>query len=135
MMDMIGKDDFDNVEKLPELDKKEDSIIVMDEPGFQELLIKMQNPVEAQKELAVQIKQFLDQQIKKEMETKGYLSDFVRRWVSDYNTILEKLQKSLYGDKSVNLHMHKITHSQIAAKIRKVTEEENIKDEKPKTDN
>jgi len=31
---------------------------------------------------------------------------------------LEKIQKALHGDKSVSLHLHKVTHSQIATKMR-----------------
>jgi len=118
-MEMIGKDEFDNAENITEPEETNKDIIRVNESTFQELLVKMQNPVEAQKELAVKIKMFLDKKIDEEMNDKGFLSDYIRRWVSEYNNILEKIQKALYGDKSVNLHMHKVTHSQIAAKIRK----------------
>lgn len=122
-MDIIGKDDFDDAEKLPLPEPEKPTAApgqkeITDEE-FQALLIKMKNPVEAQKELAVQIKTFLDHQMKKEMSEKGYLSDFTRRWVSQYNDLLEKIQKSLYGDKSVNLHLVKVSHSDIAQKVRK----------------
>ncbi len=124
MMEIINKDKFDKTEKLPEIQKKDTSIISVGEEGFNSLLTKMQNPVESQKELAVQIKQFLDQRIKSEMTDKGFLTDYTRRWVTEYNNILEKLQKSLYGDKSTNLHLHKVSHGDIAAKIRKSSNEE-----------
>lgn len=89
------------------------------ESEFNILLDQMQNPVQAQQRLAVQIKTFLDKRIKKEMNSeKGVLSDHTRRWVESYNNILEKIQKALHGDKSVNLHLHKVTHSQIASKMR-----------------
>ncbi len=85
---------------------------------FQKMLIEMQNPVQAQKRLAVQIKIFLDSRIKEELESKGILSDHTRRWVESYNGILEKIQKAIHGDKSVNLHLHKVSHSDISNKIR-----------------
>ena len=89
------------------------------EEEFKKLLEDMQDPILAQRHLAVHIKIFLDKRIKKELSTdKGILSDHTRRWVESYNNILEKLQKALYGDKSVNLHLHKVTHSQIATKMR-----------------
>ncbi len=122
-MDIIDKNEFDNIEKLPEIVEDKTSIINVGEEGFKELLVKMQNPVDAQKELAVQIKQFLDQKIANDMKKVGYLTDSTRRWVREYNNILEKLQKALYGDKSVNLHLHKVSHSQIAAQIRKSSNE------------
>ena len=120
-MEVIGKDDFDKAKKLPSVEEKP-VFTSMSPEEFNTLLIKMQNPVEAQKELAVQVKHFLDRRIDDEMVKNGYLSDFTRRWVREYNDILEKIQKALYGDKSVNLHLHKVTHSQIAAKIRKSKE-------------
>ena len=55
------------------------------------------------------------------MKTKGYLSDHTRRWVESYNKILDKIQAAIYGDKSVNLHLHKVSrgvgrlHSQVGA--------------------
>ena len=100
---------------------------VLDEPKeiteeeFKRLLEEMQDPVLAQRHLAVNIKVFLDRIIKIESASeKGILSDHTRRWVESYNNILDKIQKALYGDKSVNLHLHKVTHSQIAAKMRDV---------------
>ena len=85
---------------------------------------KFGQPIELQKELAIQIKNFLDIQIERELSEKGFLSDATRRWVSELKDILDKIQKAMYGDKSVNLHLlHKVSHSQIAMKIRKARNE------------
>ena len=117
-MDKISQEEFDKAaaispEKIADVEKG------LTENEFSELLDQMQNPVQAQQRLAVQIKTFLDKRIKKEMDSeKAILSDHTRRWVESYNNILEKIQKALHGDKSVNLHLHKVTHSQIAAKMR-----------------
>lgn len=81
-------------------------------------LLEMENPVQAQKQMAVQIKVSLERKMEEEMNSKGYLSDATRRWVESYNKILEKIQKALHGDKPANLNLNKITHSAIATKIR-----------------
>jgi hypothetical protein len=125
-MEIVDKDKFDGAKNLPKPVKKEDladsDIRELNEKEFKQMLEDMQNPVKAQQHLAVQIKNFLDQRIGKEIKEKGYLSDHTRRWVESYNSILEKIQKALYGDKSVNLHLHKVTHSQIAEQIRRYSE-------------
>lgn len=109
----------EELEEVLEEEEEEEEVYEITDQDFNKLLEKMQNPVEAQKELAVQVKDFLDKRIKSEMTKSGILSDHTRRWVEAYNNILEKLQKSLYGDKSVNLHVHKVTHSEIANRMRK----------------
>jgi len=96
----------------------DDEIKEVTEKEFNAMLEDMNNPVNAQKRLAVQIKIFLDQRIEKEYREKKFLSDSTRRWVESYNNILEKIQRALHGDKSVSLHLHKVTHSQVAAKMR-----------------
>ncbi len=116
-MDKISQKEFDKAAAIhPE--NSEEATKELSEREFDKLLEEMQNPVQAQQRLAVQIKTFLDERIKNEMKAKGVLSDHTRRWVESYNNILEKIQKALHGDKSVNLHLHKVTHSQIATKMR-----------------
>ncbi len=116
-MDEISQKEFDKAAALhPE--KIEDTTKALTESDFAKLLEEMQNPVQAQQKLAVQIKIFLDKKIKAEMDDKGSLTDHTRRWVESYNNILEKIQKALHGDKSVTLNLHKVTHSQIATKMR-----------------
>ena len=97
---------------------------------FNKLLEEMQSPLLAQQKLAVQIKNFLDNRISEEMSDRGFLSEHTRRWVESYNNILEKIQKALHGDKSVNLHLHKVSHSDISNKIRESVFQ--IKDTKKK---
>ena len=68
--------------------------------------------------MAVKVKLFLDERIKNEMEKKGVLGDNTRKWIETYTSLLEKLQRAIHGDKSLNLHVHQITHGEIAAKMR-----------------
>ena len=116
-MDEISQKQYDKAAAIRPEEIK-DKIKALTEKEFDTLLEEMKNPVQAQQDLAVKIKTFLDARIKDEMANKGVLSDHTRRWVESYNNILEKIQKALHGDKSVNLHLHKVTHSQIATKMR-----------------
>ena len=128
-MDKISQKEFDEAAAL-EPEKKESKVKKLTESEFNNLLDQMQNPVLAQQQLAVSIKNFLDERIEEEMSEKGFLSDHTRRWVESYNNILEKIQKALHGDKSVNLHLHKVSHSDISTKIRESVIQ--IKDTKKK---
>jgi len=85
---------------------------------FDELLQAMQNPVNAQKDIAVKIQLFLDKRIDDEIKQHGVLGDNTRKWIETYTSILDKLQRALHGDKTLNLHVHQITHGEIAAKMR-----------------
>lgn len=116
-MEEITEEHLNNViSMLPKVKKEESKEIT--EEDFDKMLDDMNNPVNAQKRLAVQIKIFLDKRIKDEYKEKNYLSDSTRRWVESYNNILEKIQRALHGDKSINLHLHKVTHGQVALKMR-----------------
>lgn len=88
------------------------------ETDFKKLLKDMQNPVNSQKEIAVKVKLFLDKRIKDEMDKNGVLGDNTRKWIETYTTLLEKLQRAIHGDKSLSLHVHQVTHGEIAAKMR-----------------
>ena len=135
-MDEISQKQFDEAKALaPEPVDEENKELT--ESEFQKMLDEMQNPVQAQQRVAVQIKTFLDKRIKEEMNgPKKVLSDHTRRWIETYNNILEKIQKALHGDKSVNLHLHKVSHGEIAAKMREsviiIGEKEKKKEKKEK---
>ena len=102
-MDEVTQKEFDKAAALKPEELVGEAKELTDK-DFEKLLEEMQNPVQAQQRLAVQIKNFLDKRIKEEMSKDGRLSDHTRRWVETFNNILEKIQKALHGDKSVNLH-------------------------------
>ena len=115
-MEEIDDAKFEAALKLaPERINKQPEVTDAD---FEKLLTDMQNPVNAQKEIAVKVKLFLDDRIKLELEKNGALGDNTRKWIETYTGLLEKLQRAIHGDKSLNLHVHQITHGDIAAKIR-----------------
>ena len=119
-MEIISKDKFEEAAKLAPILNKDAQINIPKPEEIEKMLKEMNNPVNFQKELAVKVKIALDHQIKLEMEKKGVLSDHTRRWIETYNKILEKIQSALHGDKSVNLHIHKVSHGDIAARIREL---------------
>ncbi len=123
-MDIINKDDFDNTDKLPELPKKPHfDLFKGEDMGLEEfgkLVKNMNHPLEAQKELAARVKTFLDFQTERELAEKGVLTDFTRRWIKTYADLLDAIHKNAFGEKKVNLHLHKVSHGDIANKIRQV---------------
>jgi len=114
-MDIVKKEDFDNAPVVP-VEKCEPFVITEEEMA--KIIVDMENPIKSMQRFAAQMKLFLDRRIAQEMAKDGKLSDHTRRWVETYNDALDRIQKAKFGDKSVNLHLHKITHSQIASKIR-----------------
>lgn len=115
-MEEISHKDIQDAMKLAPKKLEEEKQI--SEQDFSEMLKDMQNPVNSQKEIAVKVKMFLDKRIKDEMAKNGVLGDNTRRWIETYISLLEKLQRAIYGDKTLNLHVHKVTHGEIAAKMR-----------------
>jgi len=90
----------------------------MSDEEFTNLVKQMDDPLQAQKILAAKICHYLGQQIDMDLHNKKILSDHTRRWVELYNNMVEKIHKEQFGEKSVNLHVHTISHSDIASKIR-----------------
>ena len=117
-MDTIDEKDFKKAAKMPALESEKGDMKELSDADFKIMLEEMDNPVLAQKKIAVQIKHFLDNKINSEMKKSGTLSESTRRWIESYNSILEKIQKAMHGDKSVNLNIHAISHADIAARIR-----------------
>lgn len=117
-MEIMGQDKFEEAKSMKPTLKENAKLKQHTNEEMEKMLEEMQSPVKFQKELAVKIKIALDHQIRLEMESKGILSDHTRRWVESYNKILDRIQSAIYGDKSVNLHLHKVSHSDISTKIR-----------------
>ena len=120
-MDEIDQEIFDSAKDLPSVDNADVQAKKLKLPSKEEmdaLFLQMQNPVNAQQEIAAKIKNFLDNRMGQEMTASGSLSSNTRMWVETYNNLLEKIQKAMHGEKSVNLHLVKVSHSDISEKIR-----------------
>lgn len=126
-MDIVKKEDFDDIE-LTEKDREEISkgpTISKEELNL--IINSLQQPVEIQKELAAKLKGYIDFRMETELEKFGVLNDSTRRWVEVYNDLLAKIHKALHGDKSVSLHMHKISHADINKEVRKYVNIKKVK--------
>lgn len=113
-MDKVSKEEFNKANAVEEKEIPEK----VDEGNIDDVLKEIENPVLAQKMLAVKIKKFLDKRMDEEIQTKGSLSESTRKWVDSFNNIMDRIQKSLQGDKNISLKLTKVSHSDIAAKIR-----------------
>ena len=115
-MEEISREELDKAMSIaPERTEPEKEVTQVD---FDGMLKDMQNPVNSQKEIAVKVKMFLDKRIKDEIDKNGVLGDNTRKWIETYTSLLEKLQRAIHGDKTLNLHVHQVTHGDIAAKMR-----------------
>jgi len=115
-MKEISREEVDRAMEIAPIRINEEKEVT--KTDFNKMLLDMDNPINPQKEIAVKIKSFLDKRIKDEMNKNGVLGDNTRKWIETYTSLLEKLQRAIHGDKSLNLHVHDITHGDIAAKIR-----------------
>ncbi len=133
-MEEIDKEKFEQAKDMPSVNSIESDGQIKQPTieEFKELLEKMKDPLKAQQEIAAKIKNFLDQRIEYEIKQNGSLSNGTRMWVESYNSLLEKIQKAMHGDKSVNLHLHKVSHSDISEKIRESVFDLEIAEEKKK---
>ncbi len=116
-MDIISEDELQTA-AIEVAKEKEESIVEISEQ-FNSTLAKMSDPIDYQKELATNLKLMIDKRIALESEDRGLLSETSRRWLVDYNNVLNTLHKNIHGDKSTNLNVHVVAHSDIASKIRK----------------
>ena len=116
-MQIITPEDLEKVEVSIVEDKKK--YITKLEENYDVLIQKMENPISFQKELAVSLKQIIEERSQAERDENGFLSEQTRKWMVDYNNILNNIQKNLYGDKSTHVNVNVVSHSSIASKIRK----------------
>lgn len=116
-MDIIDDEQLQSV-AIEIAKEKEESIEVISEQ-FELTLAKMSDPIDYQKELATNLKLMLDKRMALEMVDDGVLSETSRRWMVDYNNVLNTLHKNLHGDKHTNINVNVVSHSNIASKIRK----------------
>ena len=117
-MEVLNRENFESAKEMVPTLRDESKLEPLSPEKIEEMLAEMESPVKFQKELAVKIKVALDHQMQLELKTKGILSDHTRRWVDTYTKILDRMQSAIHGDKSVNLHLHKVSHSDISTKIR-----------------
>ncbi len=123
----ISAEEFENTKPLIILDKSKLINIKDDQVEWERLLKEMDKPAEMQKELAVKMKIFVDEQIERDIKEYNQIRDNTRKFIQDYNNILSMLNKNLYGDKTqVDIN---ISNSMIASKIRQASKVIDVKEE------
>ena len=115
-MEVIDEDAFNEIEVEPkktssDLTEMEDSDVLAETQG-------MSAPIDRMKETAVSLKLEIEESIQNDRMEKGKMTDRTRRLIKDYTDLLDKIQKHLFGTKSSNVHLHAVSHSTIASKIR-----------------
>jgi len=124
-MKEVTKADFDNVvvtpRKSPSLDVSEalQDVTGISAQELREIEDKALRPFELQKSLVAKLAAYVDFLVAKELREKGFLSDYARRYIELYNTILQNLHKELYGEKQVISGDVKVTHSAIMSEVRR----------------
>lgn len=119
-MDIIDEEDFEKIE-VSETPKSK--VQPLTKEKFKQLLKDLKDPVKIQQGLAAKVKHYLDVIVDKELAEEGKLSTSTLAWVRQLNAMCESIHKEIHGDKSVNLHLHKVSHQDIAAKVRAANKE------------
>lgn len=111
--------------------------LVLLEPITPDELSIASKTVEMQRELAVRLRRYIDDRMHKDILEKGTLTSQTRAWVELYNEVCDRVHRNTFGDKAAVLHLHKVSHGQIASMVRQMADGEKIQDaevvsEKPK---
>ena len=92
-----------------------------EKPDFsKDLLLNLEeeyeDPTKKLTQVTTQVEVFLKHNIKKEIEDKGKLSDYTRRWIELYNNMVDNIHKQKHGVKSTHIHT-KLDPNQIASLV------------------
>lgn len=119
-MKEISLEDLNSVSSVIPSKNNKNFIVSRDFSGIstEQLQKEFETPIEKQKELAAQLNAYISQKLEIEYQEDQRISDHTRRFMELYSDLLDKIHKNIYGEKSTNLHLHKITHADISKKIR-----------------
>jgi len=121
-MEIIKEEDFKEEPDKPlpkELEQAKESNLFT-KKDIDALTKGLDNPVAYQQERAAKLKLYIDKRMEEELEEFKYVSDFTRKFIVLYHDMLDKIQKSLYGEKSVNINLTKVTMADVGAMLRNV---------------
>jgi hypothetical protein len=83
-----------------------------------ELEEKASMPVNLQRALIAKLSAYIDFCMAKDLREKGFITDYSRRFIELYNTILQNTHKELYGEKQITMGHVRVTHSAVMQKVR-----------------
>lgn len=116
-MKTIEKDDFDKVERPAEEPQVSQSY-ELDPAQLKALVARLDNPLDLQKELAAQLHIFMDRSLHRDLSTTGQVSKNTLNLIKDLNEALDRIHKNIHGEKVAGILELKVSHSDIAAKMR-----------------
>lgn len=125
-MEMIDMDDFDPEKHkgtITVLDEEQKMFVPFTSDEVSTVIKRLEDPLNLQKELAAKVHLFLNRQIDIETQSLGKLSDTTRKWITEYNDMLDKIQHAQFGEKTLHVHVQKISHSTIAQLMRQYDKE------------
>jgi hypothetical protein len=124
-MKEVSKRDFDGV-SVPDkmlVSGKSDAVLCEVTGVSNEELLELErmasNPSLLQKSLVAKLCVYVDFCFAKDLREKGFVTDYTRKFIELYNSILSVLHKELYGEKQVNVGTLLVTHSMIMNEVRK----------------
>lgn len=118
-MQIINPDDVKGVPTTPLVRKPGvRSTPILTEAEEEVILKKLDHPVQLQQEIATKLHGHILYAIGNDTLNNGFLTESTRKWVTEYNELLDRIHKNLHGEKSVNFHLHKFSHTDLAAQIR-----------------
>jgi hypothetical protein len=131
-LDIITDEDLRNIEVVDEQKLDNSGVVKVDDVYVKKLVEDLQNPVYHHKEIIVKVRNFLLTRIDDDIKEFGHISGQTLKVWQQYGDTLERIQKSMAPeDRSVN-NFFKVSHSVIAAKIRKaditLVDDKDIKD-------
>lgn len=91
------------------------------EPAAKSEIDISSKPVEMQREMAVRLRRYIDDRMHKDILESGKLSSQTRTFIELYNEICDRVHRNTFGDKAAVLHLHKVSHGQIASMVRQMS--------------
>lgn len=124
-MKEITRKEFEDVQIEPrkstslKLEETMDEVMGVTPEEIAELEKEAQMPVKLQTKLIAKLAKYVDYMIEKDLREKKMISDYTRRFIELYNSVLGNVHKELYGEKQITIGSVKVTHSMIMQEIRK----------------
>ena len=118
-MDIISEEELANV-PASIIKAAKRSIIEYDDDTVTDIKVIMNSPLDVKQEEAAVLYNYLYQKRKKEITEKGIISDHTRRIQENFHALLDSIDNSMNGQKSVTMNLHgNLTPSHISAFIAK----------------
>ena len=122
----VSAEDFENAStELPiPKDPKAELLKAVDEQVIIDVSEAMKQPLDFQRALAAKVKISLDNLMKRDFDKQGFYGDFTMRCINNYAGLLDAIHKNTHGEKITTRNYHMLTHADIGANLRRMTEDD-----------